>query len=242
MFENFFDINTGSTFAFDESPKIKVQPTGLHTGSLNTSLIDAFRQGVEITLPQHFEAGCVKLTSGERGHVIARIAIGVDDGTRNNVAFSEPQEFDDLFVDAGFDEQGVLEPLTIRNVVRFRTNERTPFHSVKSSLGGGNEDQRSASDVIVNNAYVNGDPAVPFLDENDPELFVDSTATNERAQLIDTFFDERIMENDDGLSDSTMETFVEGNRSMVEKQVLGSCGWIDPEGTTSINYVDQIYR
>jgi hypothetical protein len=46
--------------------------------NIDTSTIDGWRQGVEITLHKHFDAGIVKIRSGERGHRLAVLNYGRD--------------------------------------------------------------------------------------------------------------------------------------------------------------------
>jgi hypothetical protein len=145
--------------------------------NIDTRLIDGYRQGVELTLQKHYDMGTVKIHSGEPDHVLRQSRFGMDiyhdpnssaysDNDKfNPVKFIKVQEYysylysdvftvpfiiddnDEVTTD-NFD--GVIEPLTIRDVVALRSLE-APFiaHSVKAGLAGGSDDfQRGSCPVI----------------------------------------------------------------------------------------------
>lgn len=139
------------------------------SNSIDTSAIDPFRQGVELTQPKYFQQGIAKIWSGNDGHEINVIDIGQrdDDIYADQDFYLEVAPFDPVLyltdyyltqvivVDSpvntnenGFD--GIIEPLSIRRVVSF-TSIDAPFeaHSVKGSLERGNYDPFRNSDAVV---------------------------------------------------------------------------------------------
>lgn len=65
----------------EETPKIA---NATITGSINTSDIDKFRQGVEITQQKHWCDGIGKIHAGETDHVLRKNAFGQDDPRIND--------------------------------------------------------------------------------------------------------------------------------------------------------------
>lgn len=192
---NFFrDSQVKDPSFFDEGPRIvaTVSTTSTNTSSIDTSAIDAYRQGVELTQIKHFDAGIVKIHAGEPGHQLRRNRFGMDRNFRNDQRFEELDYFNpatflktqellepllyniitfpiitsdnDQIENYIFD--GVMEPLTIRSRASFFSID-IPFeaHEVKGAVMGGNTDQSLGSDVIVtvrNNTSTRSN--VPFLD------------------------------------------------------------------------------
>lgn len=68
----------------------------LYTGSINTSEIDPYRQGVEITCHRHWTNGIVKIHAGENGHVLRRNGFGQDNLSINDDAKLGTSWFKDL--------------------------------------------------------------------------------------------------------------------------------------------------
>lgn len=198
---NFFrGTQLAATSFFDEGPRIiAVKPTALtltgsliNTSSIETSAIDAYRQGVELTQIKHFDAGIVKIHAGEPGHVLHKNRYGMDKNFRNDTHFEETDYFDprkyltaqdsdsplyfniitfpiitsdnDQIENYVFD--GVIEPLTIRARASFFSID-VPFeaHEVKGALMGGNTDTSWGSDRVLT-VYTNESaPNGAFLDQ-----------------------------------------------------------------------------
>lgn len=139
------------------------------SNSIDTSAIDPYRQGVELTLGKYFQQGIAKIWSGNDGHQINVIDIGQkdDDIFADQDFFLEVAPFNpvlyltDYFMsqvvvidspvntnENGFD--GIIEPLSIRRVISF-TSIDAPFeaHSVKGSLETGNFDSFRNADAVV---------------------------------------------------------------------------------------------
>jgi len=179
---------------FDEGPKITIKVSG-SKGGMDTSMIDAFRQGVELTQQKHFDAGMAKIHAGEPGHVLRKNNFGenknffpdpryADIDLFNPIVFLTAQEHNsylthDIFTfpivtgDSSqvesYNTDGVIEPLTVRATAAFYSMD-APFesHSIKGELMGGNADQSLSSDQVVTVDYF--DPAsqiVPYLDDVD---------------------------------------------------------------------------
>lgn len=196
--EDFFRNPPSETTFFDEGPRtLAAKPNSTlgqyrNTGSISTTLIDGYRQGVEMTQMKHFDAGLVKIHAGEPGHVLRKNRFGMDRNFRNDPVFEELDYFSavtflraqeaasPLVLDVitfpiitGDNDQienfifdGIIEPLTIRAEASFFGIE-TPFyaHSVKGGVMGGNLDQTWSSDQVLSIDYFEPDKKqVPFLD------------------------------------------------------------------------------
>lgn len=143
------------------------------TSSINTIDVDAYRQGVELTDIKHYDAGSFKIFAGEIGHQIKSTTFGIQKNFRADskyfadIARFNPVDFinlevsfkqvysnwpivvDDYNAESSFDMNGIMEPLTIRNVVMFNNLEH-PFnyHSVRGTLMLGNESPFNTVDLV----------------------------------------------------------------------------------------------
>ena len=63
---------------FDDGPLVKrvVRIDDQNVNGIDTSAIDAYRQGVEITTMSHFDAGMGKISAGEPGHLLRQSSFG----------------------------------------------------------------------------------------------------------------------------------------------------------------------
>lgn len=174
-------------------PPPDIDPNATRSG-IDTTIIDPFRQGVEITQQKHFDLGSVKIHSGEPGHQLRQTHFGMDhtdiekkvwfsDNEKfNPQKFIEAQEFssyinDDLLTfpivtdsDSDVDSRnydGVIEPLTIRGIVEMNSM-CVPFeaHDIHGDLMGGNTDTSRASNQIlqVDRFDPRASLPVPYLD------------------------------------------------------------------------------
>jgi len=188
------------TTFFDEGPiihHVKPNPVDgsyVNTSSINTSNLDPFRQGVELTQLKHFDAGLVKIHAGEPGHVVRRNSFGMNQNFRASEIFQELDYFNPITYlqiqgDPGVGESssisltfpiltsdndqsenyiydGAIEPFPIREVVSFFSLE-APFQArgIKGSLMAVNEDQhRSCDDVLTIYEFDHTQNIIAFLD------------------------------------------------------------------------------
>lgn len=164
---------------FDEGPPVRrVKPiVHTNTSSMNTSAIDGWRQGVEITQQKHFDAGTVKIWAGESGHMLKRNRYGMGEVFRTAPPFQEldyfrpvtyllaqDELFDPIFTypiitnDNSQDENylfdGIIEPFTIRaRASFFSIDVPIESHEVKGALMAGNTDSTNASDQVLTVDY-----------------------------------------------------------------------------------------
>lgn len=98
----FYNKNRYENRFFDEGPRDVTlsYKSGKYTntGSIDVSSVDGFRQGVEITLMKHFDAGYVKISSGEQGHVFVQNSFGFD----TRISYTK-----------NYDDADNLDPVTI---------------------------------------------------------------------------------------------------------------------------------
>lgn len=186
-----------SHISFDDGPgddlEEKIKPSTdsryVNKNRINTSKIDKFRQGVEITSFLHYILGLVqgqcKIHSGEPGHKMPRLNYGHSNRNyRTNNAFEEIERFDSVnylndpntffktyVVSDNPDLEtnifdGVIEPLTIRAVASFSSIE-VPFesHSIWGNLESGNSNITRSYDRVLTVQERNSKTAIiPWLD------------------------------------------------------------------------------
>lgn len=88
--ENFFWVNPSrESNWFNEAPQTVVEIGIENTSSIDTSDIDGYRQGVEITTIKHFDAGTIKIHAGEPGHVVRQTTIGLNHVYHTSRAFKD---------------------------------------------------------------------------------------------------------------------------------------------------------
>lgn len=178
---NYFGTQVKTQF-FYEGPEIKRSIVGINSSSINPSTnVDTWRQGVEITQLKHHDAGFVKITAGEPGHIIRQTLFGVgkshlpdttykDLDLFNPVTYIQSQKSDLLktgfsaysfpIVTSDFSQadnflfNGVIEPFPIRQNLSF-SNLEFPynFRTIVAHILGGNLDHTLASDRIVSIDY-----------------------------------------------------------------------------------------
>lgn len=175
--QDYYRNNPGDDPAFfDEGPSPpQAVIIFVNTSSIDTSAIDGYRQGVELTQQKHFDAGIVKISAGEPGHVLRRNGYGMSRNFRNDPRFEELDYFSpEMFLRAQEQDSpllfniitfpiitsdndqienyvfdGIIEPFTIRPRASFFSID-VPFeaHEPKGALMGGNTDTTWASDQV----------------------------------------------------------------------------------------------
>ena len=213
----FRNIHHEDPFFFDEGPKVQATKPEFkagefhNTSSIETVLIDSYRQGVELTQQKHFDAGIAKIHAGEPGHVLRRNRYGMDKNFRNNPRFEEldyfnPEKFlraqdqasplvfnvitsdNDQIENFLFD--GIIEPFTIRARASFFSIDM-PFeaHEVKGSMMSGNPDTIAASDLVQTVYLYDLKQQLPFLDQYaDTVTFAEQKAGQGYASSLVGFF------------------------------------------------------
>lgn len=182
----------------------------------DTSAIDAYTQGVEITSQKRYDAGIAKIWSGEVGHELHTNRFGMDKVTFPGTAFADidyfnPTRFleaqdafspmwsniltfpiivgeDDRVENLNFD--GVIEPLSIKRPAAFMSTD-SPYeaHGVYGSFGTGNLDMNRASDQVLTVDYYEPSNKIgAFLDS-------DSHVNDAMAKRL-PFLDDRLVRND----------------------------------------------
>lgn len=211
---------------FDESERqvyIRAASEDSISGSIDTRTIDAYAQGVEITSQRRYDAGMVKIWSGEPGHQTRKSRFGMDSSRVFTTQFADSDYFKPVkFIEAqasasplwssvitlpiiigdnlneNDDFNGVIEPLSIRKVVNF-TSTDLPFesHAVRGLFGNGNCDIRGGSSQVVSMLEFNEfDKDSGFLDL--VELIGDTPMNgffSDALAHIAPFKDERLVRN-----------------------------------------------
>ncbi len=209
---------------FDEGPNLPLtKTTSIYTSSIDTSAIDGYRQGVEITHQKFFDAGTVKISAGEPAHVLRKNRFGEDNPWDIDPRYADKDYFDPVtFLTAqatsspllssiltfpiitadatqinNINFDGVIEPLTIRSVASFFSTD-VPFesHGTRGELMAGNVDSLLSSDQVVTVDYFSTRQSKPFLDMI--ELFGTLSTTGffiNNALPQDPFVDKRYIEN-----------------------------------------------
>jgi len=177
----------GESPAFDEGPRPR-RRIDASSGSMDTQPVDPYTQGVEITRQARYDAGLVKVWSGDQGHVLRQATFGCGEVGSEHAARADKDRFDPVGyiqaqlvdsplwwniitfpIDVSNDAaslDGAIEPLTIRAVASLSSIE-APFesHSVKGSLSGGNYDAVNGSDMVLSVDSLSVRSALgPFMD------------------------------------------------------------------------------
>jgi hypothetical protein len=167
MVEVFTAPKNDTAYFYEGPSRAQATPAVVNSGS-NTSAIDGWRQGVELTRQKYYDAGTAKIWSGEPGHALYTGEFGSNDIIRKTTTFADIGKFRtiSLVLDSadtvfpiligdntspeGAGSDGAIEPLTIRSVVSFYSTF-APFepHAMRAAFMGGNEDQTKASDRVL---------------------------------------------------------------------------------------------
>src|SRR3990167_4997598 len=207
---------------------------------MNTSAIDAYTQGVEITSDKRYVSGIAKIWSGEPGHVLKNNRFGMDKVTLPGSAFADLDLFNPTrFLEAqdaasplwssiltfpiivGEDDRieslsldGVIEPLTIRSVASFISTEMPyPSHATKGAVMAGNLDQYGGTDLVLTVDVYDIDSIVPYVDADHYQV--------EASADVLPFIDDRLVRN---------ETFQDGESGTLVVAM-------SPLGGSTENYV-----
>lgn len=199
---------------FDEGPKVNRQPlTGsiINSGSIDTSLFDGYRQGVELTHIKYWDAGMVKIHAGEPGHVRRRTRYGIGKKWRADInEFAEIDAFDPVTYikdpdvltypivikdNEDLSMDGIIEPFDIRPEATFMSIN-VPFepHTFYGTIEAGNTDPTRASDRILTVDYWSPTKEVPaYIDAVD--MFAGQPGTgffNNEQVTIDPWVDQKL--------------------------------------------------
>lgn len=251
--KEYFDDGSG----IDNDEKIKPSNADQYviTGSMNTSAIDAYRQGVEITKAKHFFAGTIaKIHAGEPGHVLRKNSYGTDRNFLNENYYQDLEYYDPVhyitseqvltypLITEDSDEtenynfNGVIEPFSIRAVAALYSID-VPFeaHSIKGMMMDGNFDITQANSQILtvdvrNSKY----KIVPWLDLIDMMGTVKKIPTmaffNDDKTFLDPFNDAtRKVQLSTNLPDDMVNAVLKMVGStenyVTETEISATCGW-----------------
>ena len=184
MIETFTAPHDDTTYFYEGPSRAETRPADVRSGSMDTSAIDGWRQGVELTQQKYYDAGTAKIWSGEPGHALYAGELGSNDIIRKAASFSDvgifrtislmsekpdtvyPILVGDNVSPEGVGSDGAIEPLTIRSVVSFYSTF-APFepHAMRAALMDGNEDQSKASDRVLSiDEFSATRNNIPYLD------------------------------------------------------------------------------
>jgi hypothetical protein len=249
-------FDDGEGIDVNERIKKSTQEQYSLTGSIDTTLIDGFRQGVEITQAKHFYAGnSVRIHSGEPGHVLRKNFYGVDRNFLLQNEFQELEYYDavkyinnqdiityplvthDSDETENYNFNGIIEPLTIRAFVAFFSID-VPFeaHSVKATLMDGNQDVTTAASKILNVKLKKENYKIPpWLD------LIDMIGTVKKIPTIGFFNDDKTYINpfNDSSNKVQLSTNLPNDMISTVTELIGStenyisenetsaaCGWM----------------
>lgn len=226
------------------SPRLVVSAT---IGS-DTTAIDAFRQGVEITTDAHRYSGIYKMSAGTDDHslpqnefgqtvelepVLAFVDhVGYEKSTFMSGGLTLPFPLDEMR--GGFAElmDGVLEPLAVRLVAAHATVDfPVDAHAIRASLQAGNADIGDKTDVVVSIRPVFDPGSSPFFDAQ--ETFGDVALpgfVSDVERRIEPYDDvKRVLVVKNFPTGSTFSLAPELLRDAVmEELVMASTGGIEP--------------
>lgn len=252
--KEYFDDSPG----IDRNERLKASNQDQYsiTGSMNTSLIDGYRQGVEITRAKHYFAGNVaKIHAAEPGHIIRKNFYGADRNFLKQDYFIELDYFNPIkyimygeeitypLVTHDTDEtenynfNGVIEPFAIRPVAALYSID-VPFeaHSIKGMMMDGNQDITMSTSRILSIDVKKHDHRIqPWLD------FVDMVGEGTKVPTMMFFNDDRTFINpfndlankvqlSTNLSDDMKNavSIMAGSTEnyVSENEISATCGWV----------------
>ena len=170
-FEEFFDDTSGISFV-KKGDSTNTDTYYSDLWSTAPQKINKYRQGVELTRPEHYfsglDQGHCKIHSGDPGSSWKNHSYGQDKTYSNESFFQEKINFDPVeYLRAGenypfpvvigdnqnvesYNFNGVIEPLTIRAIASFFSIE-VPFeaHTIRADVSDGNLNVDRSSDLIV---------------------------------------------------------------------------------------------
>lgn len=85
---------TDNTFFYEGPKVITAAAAPVNSSSIDTRAADGWRQGVELTQQRHYDAGLVKIWSGEVGHLLSKQTFGMGPNFDEDVVFTELDYFD----------------------------------------------------------------------------------------------------------------------------------------------------
>ena len=256
---------------FDDSPGIdlneKVKPSNANdyilTGSIDTILIDGFRQGVEITQAKHFYAGnSIRIHAGEPGHVLRKNFYGADRNFLKQNEFQDLEYYDSLkyiqnesiftypIITHDSDEtenynfNGIIEPFAIRAVAAFYSID-VPFeaHSVKGMLMDGNVDIAMSTSRITNIKLKKESYRIPpWMD------LIDLIGTVKKVPTMAFFNDDKTYINPFNdtstkvqlstnlpldMTDDVLKLIGSTENYISENEISATCGWMYDDVSTT---------
>lgn len=218
-----FGPQAADTVCFDEGPRISKRIVSA-TSNNDLRAVYPHLQGVEITRQSQYDAGLVKVWSGEPGHRLNRTTFGQDKNFFPDPGFADLDLFDPVTylksqeaaspltariftfpIITGDNDQlenynfnGIIEPMPIRPVVAFFSID-APFeaHGVRGTLMAGNTNQVNGTEqVLTVDRHEPAQEIVGFLDMVD---IIDGHPLNGyfRHEFIalSPFVDERLIRN-----------------------------------------------
>lgn len=226
------------------SPRLVVSAT---IGS-DTTAIDAFRQGVEMTTPMHRYSGIYKMSAGTDDHSLPQNEFGQTVELEPTLAFVDHVGYEkSTFMSGGLtlpfplDEMrggyaelmdGVLEPLTIRLAAAHATVDfPVDAHAIRAGLQAGNIDITGKTDIVVTVRPVFEPGSSPFIDAQ--ETFGDVALPgflSDVERMVEPYDDvRRVLVIDDFPTGSSLGIVPTLLRDPVmEELVMASTGGIEP--------------
>ena len=251
--KNYFDDGSGADI--DEKIKSSTVQNYVLTGSMDTSSIDPYRQGIELTRIKHFDAGSsVKIHAGEPGHILKKNFYGADKNFLKQNYYSDLDYFDPveyiLFQESvtypiithytdeteNYNFNGVIEPLTIRAIAALFSID-VPFeaHSVKGMMMDGNHETTMATSRIQTVFTKKENHRLPaWLD------LVDMMGTAKKIPTIAFFNDEKTFLNpfndastkvqlsinlSEAMNSAVLKMNPQTENYIAENEISATCGW-----------------
>lgn len=165
---------TGSTVKDNSNNDRKI--LSANNDYIISSSVDAYRQGVEMTVEKHWAAGIVKISAGTAGHLFDMARYGlpylpllstdeffeiesfnpvkfVESGGDYN-QFTYPIVTSDRNLEENFILDGIIEPFPIRQVLsNFSINVPFEPRAFRASFESGNQNKTFSSDFVVSQDY-----------------------------------------------------------------------------------------
>ena len=251
-YNGLFQANYKVTTYFDEGPNVRVNSHPVNSSSLDTSAIDGYRQGVELTSQKFFDAGFVKIHVGEPGHILRQANFGDFTRIQPHDTFCDPQfpntrdpvsyvkmvnkpTHAEVVIPGTTDIyrllDGVLEPFSISPhhvFIRSRNSfikDAAQFHG---NFEQGNLDATNASDRVLSVDYFDLDlSTTAFVDSTTVQVYDAKSKKSVEAPYSDARYIRNADTTSEGTSMDAALSLMSGSTDnyVSFKQLSAATGW-----------------
>lgn len=147
------------------------------SGSIDTSAVDAYLQGIELTQDKQFFAGVAKIWSGYPNHELPQTEFGESQIFEEDLPFEEKRKYNAIDFIQHSDQKSSFEFFTVYALKHSRDGAIEPFdvrsgsldghalplHSIKGTFGQGNTNEFGETDQVTDQFRINTTSSFGFF-------------------------------------------------------------------------------